>query len=101
MVESRRLYMPELAEDWRMNRCKWRICAILGAAIALGGCSREQAVTHAAILAPPPETAGPRQIRSTGTVQAEKAFTVQVPQISGQAGGGTPGGAGESGGRGG
>lgn len=52
----------------------------------LAGCSREPAVTHAAILAPAQEASTPRQIRSTGTIQAEKAFTVQVPQIAGQAG---------------
>src|SRR4051812_8967886 len=61
--------------------------AVLAAAGITGGCSRGPEVTHANVVAPISEPARPvRQIRSTGTIQAEKAFTVQVPQISGQAG---------------
>jgi multidrug resistance efflux pump len=68
--------------DWR----KYPIYVALGA-VAIGtSCAREPAVTHAAIVPSQSEPDRPRQIRSTGTIQAEKAFTVQVPQIAGQAG---------------
>src|SRR5882724_9393609 len=60
---------------------------LLGTAIAIGlcGCSRDPVVTHAAVVKPDPAPIR-RHIRATGTVQAEKVFTVQVPQISGQGG---------------
>ena len=68
-----------------MRRRKYRVYFALAAAAILGGCSREPVVTHAAVIAPQsePESAV-RRIRSTGTIQAEKAFMIQVPQISGQ-----------------
>src|SRR5436190_12256763 len=68
----------------------WRKCPVyvaLGAITFFSGCSRDPVVTHAAIIPPQSEPASAvRQIRSTGSIQAEKAFTVQVPQIAGQAG---------------
>jgi HlyD family secretion protein len=58
------------------------------AGLVLTGCERQPAVTHAAVVTKPKQEAGPgrRQIRATGTVQAEQSFTVMVPQIVGQGG---------------
>ena len=62
-------------------------------AVALAGCSREPAVTHAAVIAPSataPTSAAKapakRQVRATGTIEAVRVFNVQVPQITGQGG---------------
>jgi multidrug resistance efflux pump len=45
--------------------------------------ARAEAPTNASV-APPAGPPGKREIRATGTIQAVRAFTVQVPQISGQ-----------------
>jgi multidrug resistance efflux pump len=66
---------------------KYIVYSVLSATVFAAGCRREPAVTHAAVL---PDTHDPprsRQIRATGAIQAEKVFTVQVPQITGQGGG--------------
>src|SRR6266576_2114338 len=75
-----------LPEERRMGSRKYPVYAVLAAVSLFGGCSREPVVTHAAMIVPQTDPDRPRQIRSTGTIQAEKAFTVQVPQIAGQAG---------------
>ncbi len=56
--------------------------------LILGGCGGRAPSPKTASAAPaqastkPP--AGPRQIRATGTIEAVRAFTVQVPRIEGQ-----------------
>jgi multidrug resistance efflux pump len=72
---------------WSSN--DWRALILLAlAGMAMAGCERPPEVTHAAAVATPgPASAtGRRQVRATGTVQAENSFTVMVPQIVGQGG---------------
>jgi multidrug resistance efflux pump len=76
-----------MTDERKMGGRRCGIYAALTAVAMFAGCSRDPVVTHAAIIAPQSEPVrAVRQIRSTGTIQAEKAFTVQVPQIAGQAG---------------
>src|SRR5262249_53583272 len=64
---------------------KFRIFIALALAVVLCGCSREPAVTHAAVI-PNPSAPVKRRIRATGTVQASHNFSIQVPQIVAQGG---------------
>ncbi len=56
--------------------------------LILGGCGGSAPPPRTASAAPAtPENkppAGPRQIRATGTIEAVRAFTVQVPRVEGQ-----------------
>ncbi len=56
--------------------------------LILGGCGGSAPPPRTASAAPAsPESkpqAGPRQIRATGTIEAVRAFTVQVPRVEGQ-----------------
>ena len=56
------------------------------AAVLSSACGRVEPVRADATFPPAavPPTAGKREIRATGTIQAVRAFTVQVPQIAGQ-----------------
>jgi HlyD family secretion protein len=65
---------------------KLRFFSALGILLCISGCSREAAVTHAAAVVVPTSAPVKRQVRATGTVEAEHVFTVQVPQITGQGG---------------
>lgn len=58
--------------------------AIIGAVLAAGCGTRSVAEANSAPPVSPPVTAGQRQIRATGLVQAVRASTIQVPQILGQ-----------------
>lgn len=53
----------------------------------LSGCGKETAVTHASVVVSGSAAPVRRQLRVTGTVQAEKSISVLVPQLSGQGGG--------------
>jgi len=77
--------MPPQMSNPRWNSRKASVFLALAAVAIFSGCGKEPVVTHAAAA---PERSDPvrRQIRITGTVQAEKAYTVQVPQIAGQGG---------------
>src|SRR5687768_16944170 len=65
---------------------RWRsrlLCLL--AALGVSGCTgRAVQVEAKDTSAAPSIAAGARQIRATGTIQAVKAFTVIVPQLSGQ-----------------
>jgi len=69
-----------------VNRNKPLFFLVLTGFGLLSGCGKEPVVTHAAVVdsssAPPVR----RQLRVTGTVQAEKSSTILVPQMSGQGG---------------
>jgi HlyD family secretion protein len=68
------------------NAGKARFFSVPAIVLCISGCSREPAVTHAAAIFPSASTPVKRQVRATGTVEAERVFTVQVPQITGQGG---------------
>jgi len=72
-----------------MNSKKLLIFLALTGLGLLSGCGKEPAVTHAAVVESSQPAPVRRQLRVTGTVQAERSFTIMVPQITGQSG---PGG---------
>jgi multidrug efflux pump subunit AcrA (membrane-fusion protein) len=84
-------------EKRRLNCKKHLILLVLPGFGLLSGCGEEPAVTHAAAVVSVPPAPVRRQLRVTGTVQAEKSFQILVPQISGQGGGGQGGGGGGGG----
>ncbi len=85
------------SEKRRLNCKKHLIFLLLPGFGLLSGCGEEPAVTHAAVAVSAPPAPVRRQLRVTGTVQAEKSSQILVPQISGQGQGG--GGQGGGGGR--
>jgi multidrug efflux pump subunit AcrA (membrane-fusion protein) len=70
-----------------LSDCKKKPIILLLAGFGwLSGCGQEPVVTHAAAVVSSPTAPVRRQLRVTGTVQAEKSSTILVPQISGQGG---------------
>ncbi len=75
----------------------WTAFAVT-AVLLCSGCARVQPVqanvnpSAGGAEAPPGAAAGKRHIRATGTIQAVRAYTVQVPQITGSSMGGPGGG---------
>ncbi len=62
------------------------ITAALGL-VCFSGCGPRSVIeARATPAAEQPETSGAREVRATGTIQAVRAHTIQVPQIAGQSG---------------
>src|SRR4051812_8020515 len=59
-----------------------RLLAVLVLSLFLSGCGSVESV-RANVSTPAAATPGKREIRATGTIQALRALTVQVPQVSG------------------
>src|SRR4051794_16465513 len=62
-----------------------RLLAVLVLSLLLSGCGPIESV-RADVSTPSAAISGKREIRATGTIQAVRALTVQVPQVSGLAG---------------
>lgn len=64
------------------------VCSAIALAVSAAGCGRVEPVRadaklpNSAPAEPAPAPAGKRQVRATGTIQAVRAYTVQVPQIA-------------------
>jgi HlyD family secretion protein len=54
--------------------------------LSLSACKRPVVQASEPVRTTATPVSGPRQVRATGTIQAVRAFTVQVPQITGQNG---------------
>lgn len=73
-------------------RALWAVSAV-GCGLFVAGCQRPAAVQANTAGDPKPvekkvvATSGPHPVRATGTIQAVRAYTVQVPQVTGQVSG--------------